>query len=248
MAYASYVRRGDRFPPAMRMLPYSLEAAYDLIYTLRDLRRTLVLVRSGLLTFFPEETDGLQHIYGIIERDLLMAESIGQELSRQLQTALIDTDEDIVRLATMTVPATRGVWINQLYLTSTADRHITDASGAVPIPIDAKPFTITLRTVYTSANLGGFIDTSTFPCRLSDLINAIFSILHLAVPPQLHIWTEVSEGADTSVRRILASATIQDVIRARQPLTRFLLLIQDPPSAIGRDSTRELLSPEVYLL
>ena len=123
MAYASYVRRGDRFPPAMRMLPYSLEAAYDLIYTLRDLRRTLVLVRSGLLTFFPEETDGLQHIYGIIERDLLMAESIGQELSRQLQTALIDTDDDIVRLATMTVPATRGVWINQLYLTSTADRH-----------------------------------------------------------------------------------------------------------------------------
>ena len=53
----------------MRMLPYSLEAAYDLIYTLRDLRRTLVLVRSGLLTFFPEETDGLQHIYGIIERE-----------------------------------------------------------------------------------------------------------------------------------------------------------------------------------
>jgi hypothetical protein len=70
MAYASYVRRGDRFPPAMRMLPYSLEAAYDLIYTLRDLRRTLVLVRSGLLTFFPEETDGLQHIYGIIEREI----------------------------------------------------------------------------------------------------------------------------------------------------------------------------------
>ena len=68
------------------------------------------------------------------------------------------------------------------------------------------------------------------------------------MPPQLHIWTEVSEGADTSVRRILASATIQDVIRARQPLTRVLLLIQDPPSAIGRDSTRELLSPEVYLL
>lgn len=76
------------------MLLYGLEAAHDLICTLRDLRRTNTLVQSGLATLFPDEADGLQLMYGTLDRDLLQAEKV----DRTLLTALASTHEDVDRL------------------------------------------------------------------------------------------------------------------------------------------------------
>ena len=60
-----YVRlRGEEHQLLMpvKMILYSLEAAQDLMVTVRDLRRTVRLVQSGCVTLFPEEADGLQLI------------------------------------------------------------------------------------------------------------------------------------------------------------------------------------------
>ena len=81
MAFARRVRQGERLPGPTRMLLYGLEAAHDLICTLRDLRRTNTLVQSGLATLFPDEADSLQLMYGTLDRDLLQAEKVGQDVT-----------------------------------------------------------------------------------------------------------------------------------------------------------------------
>lgn len=55
------------------------------------LRRTNTLVQSGLATLFPDEADGLQLMYGTLDRDLLQAEKV----DRTLLTALASTHEDV---------------------------------------------------------------------------------------------------------------------------------------------------------
>ena len=57
-AAMEYVRlRGDehQLPRPVKMILYSLEAAQDLTVTIRDLRRTVRLVQSGCVTYFPDE-------------------------------------------------------------------------------------------------------------------------------------------------------------------------------------------------
>jgi len=50
------------------MLVYGLEAAQNLTITLRDLRRTVKLLQSGLVILFPDETSGLQLLYSTLDR------------------------------------------------------------------------------------------------------------------------------------------------------------------------------------
>ena len=54
-----YVRlRGEehQLPMPVKMILYGLEAAQDLMVTVRDLRRTVRLVQSGCVTFFPRRS------------------------------------------------------------------------------------------------------------------------------------------------------------------------------------------------
>ena len=76
----------------------------------------------------------------------------------QLLTALAETPEDIVQLAAFSSPASRGVWINRLYLVPTGPGSLTDGSGRYPVPLDAHPFRVVVRTIQITASLGGFID------------------------------------------------------------------------------------------
>lgn len=72
-----YVRlRGEehQLPTPVKMILYGLEAAQDLMVTVRDIRRTVRLVQSGCVTFFPEEAYGLQLIYSTLDIDLQQVE------------------------------------------------------------------------------------------------------------------------------------------------------------------------------
>ena len=55
--------------------------------TVRDLRRTVRLVQSGCVTFFPEEAHGLQLIKNTLEADLQQVELDGQRITQHLLTA-----------------------------------------------------------------------------------------------------------------------------------------------------------------
>ena len=68
-----YVRlRGEehRLPRPVKMILYSLEAAQDLMVTVRDLRRTVRLVQAGCIAYFPDKAPGLQRVYNILDVDL----------------------------------------------------------------------------------------------------------------------------------------------------------------------------------
>jgi uncharacterized membrane protein len=67
-------------------------------------------------------------------------------------------------------------------------------------------------------------------------------------PPCLRTWTEAADEIDTVVRPVSQDTLLRDVVRAIQPIVRIQVLIQDPPSAVVSDSTRELLFPSVVLL
>ena len=130
-----YVRlRGEEhhFSMPVKMILYSLEAAQDLMVAVRDLRRTVRLVQSGCVTFFPEEAHGLQLIYNTLEADLQQVELDGQRITQHLLTALAASYEDIVRVAGFSRPSTRGVWVNHLYLVPAADGGMTDQGGTCP--------------------------------------------------------------------------------------------------------------------
>jgi hypothetical protein len=91
------------------------------------------------------------------------------------------------------------VWINYLYLTPTATGSVTDRSGSVPVPIDARPFRIILQTIQVTATPGGHLDCTALPLPLLTMIEECFALLNIALPPRLRLWTEVTEGTDTVV-------------------------------------------------
>ena len=76
-------------------------------------------MQSGIITLFPDEASGLYRLYSTLDRDLMQVERSCQFITLQLLTALAETPEDIVQLAAFSCPASRGVWINQLYLVPT---------------------------------------------------------------------------------------------------------------------------------
>ena len=248
MAFARFVRQGHPVPSSTKMILYGLEAAQDLMVTIRDLRRTVKLVQSGLITLFPDEAFGLQLMYSTLDRDLLQVERVGQLITTQLLTALTETHEDVVQLAAFSCLASRGLWINRLYLLPSSRGLITDKSGALPVPLDARPFRVVVHTVQVTANLGGFLDLTALPLPISTLADTVFRLIGMARPPGLSIWTEVAAGIDTAVQPVRLDTLLTEIVRAIQPLIRIQILIQDPPNAARRDSTRELLSPDVFLL
>ena len=248
MAFARLRQRGHQVPPPVRIILYGLEAAQELITTMRDLRRTVRLMQSGLITLFPDEASGLHLLYSTLDRDLMQVERSSQFITLQLLTALAEMHEDIVQLAAFSRPATRGVWINQLYLVPAGRGSLTDISGSHPVPLDARPFRIVVRTVHVTASLGGFIDETALAVSLSVLVDIVFTLLRVDRPPCLHTWTETAEGTDTVVRPVPQDRLLRDVVRAIQPFVRIQVLIQDPPNAAVSDSTSELLSPSVVLM
>ena len=60
---------------------HGLEAAQELTNTVRDLRRTVKLLQSGLVILFPDETSGLQLLYSTLDRDLMQVERTSQFLT-----------------------------------------------------------------------------------------------------------------------------------------------------------------------
>ena len=153
-----------------------------------------------------------------------------------------------VPLAAFSCPASRGVWINRLYLVPTGLGSLTDESGRRPVPLDAHPFRVVVQTVQIAASLGGFVDATALAVSLSAFIDIAFVLLRANRPPYISTWTEVADGIDTVVRQLSQDTLLRDVARAIQPLVRIQFLIKDPPNAAVSDSTSELLSPSVVLL
>ena len=249
MAYARFRHGSHQVPLSVRMLVYGLEAAQNLTITLRDLRRTVKLLQSGLVILFPDETSGLQlFLYSTLDRDLMQVERTCQFLTHQLLTAMAETHEDIVQLAAFSSPADRGVWINRLYFIPAGPGSLTDGSGRYPVPLDAPPFRVVVRTVLITASLGGFIDTETLAAPISSLVELTFALLQVNRPWNIRTWTEVADGVDTIVVSVSQDTLLRDIVRELQPFVRIQILMQDPPTAVVSDSTSELLSPRVVLL
>ena len=248
MAYARFRHDRHQVPSSVRMLMHGLEAAQELTNTLRDLRRTVKLLQSGLVILFPDETSGLQLLYSTLDRDLMQVERTSQFLTHQLLIAMAETHHDIVRLAAFCSPADRGVWINRLFLIPAGPGSLTDGSGRHPVPLDAHPFRIVVRTVLITASLGGFIDTEALAAPVSSLVELTFALLRVNRPWNIRTWTEVSDGVDTTVVSVAQDTLLSDIVRELQPFVRIQILMQDPPTAVVSDSTSELLSPRVVLL
>ena len=246
-----YVRlRGEEhhFSMPVKMILYSLEAAQELMVAVRDLRRTVRLVQSGCVTFFPEEAHGLQLIYNILEADLQLVELDGQRITQQLLIALAASYEDIVQVAGFSRPSTRGVWVNHLYLVPAADGGMTDQAGLAPVPIDARPFRLSIQTIHITATLGGFLDRRTMRQAADTVVEVAFLLLRTGLPPNLRIWTTTAAGTNTTVQRLQPSTLLAEVARMMAPAIRFSFLVQDPPTAATRSPDRELSAPEVVLL
>ena len=77
----------------------------------------------------------------------MQVERTCQSITLQFLTALAETPEDIVQLAAFSSPANRGVWINRLYLVPAGPGSLTDGSGRYPVPLDAHPFRVVVKTV-----------------------------------------------------------------------------------------------------
>ena len=232
MAFARFRQRGHQAPPSVRIILHGLEAAQELTTTLRDLRRTVRLMQSGLVILFPDEVTGLQLLYSTLDRDLMQVERSCQSITLQLLTALAETPEDIVHLAAFSSPACRGVWINRLYLVPTGTGSLSDGSGSYPVPLDAHPFTVVVRTVQITASLGGFIDSQALEVPLSVLVDLVFVLLRVNQPSNISNWTEAADGTDTVVRPVSRDTLLIEMVRALQPFVRIQILIQDPPNAV----------------
>ena len=115
------------------------------------------------------------------------------------------------------------------------------------MPLDARPFRVVVLTVQVTATLTGHLDLTARPLSISTLVDTIFELMGLVRPPRLSISAELATGTGTAVRQVRSDTLSADIARALQPYVRIQILIQDPPN-IGRDSTRELLSPEVFVL
>jgi len=150
-----------------------------------------------------------------------------------------------VQWAAFSSPASRGVWINRLYLVPTGPGSLTDGSGKYPVPLDAHPFRVVVRTVQITASLGGFIHTLALAVSLSALVDLIFVLLRVNRPSNISTWTD-ADGIDTFVRPVSRDTLLREVRELQ--FVRIQILIQDPPTALVSDSTSELLSPRVVLL
>ena len=246
-----YVRlRGHehRLPRPVRMILYGLEAAQDLMVTIRDLRRTVRLVQAGCIAYFPDEAPGLQRTYNILDVDLQQVEMDGQQITQHLLTALAASYEDVVQLSSFSTPSTRGVWINHLYLVDTNDGIISDQAGSTPVPVDAFPFRLHIQTLHIVATLGGFIDLTVLRHTVEALIEAAFLLLRVGRPPNLSVWCTVLTSTERTVREVRQSIRLVDVARLMAPLSRFNLLVHDPPATFRRDPSAMLNAPEVVLL
>ena len=131
----------------------------------------------------------------------MQVERTCQSITLQLLTALAETPEDIVQLAAFSSPANRGVWINRLYLVPAGPGSLTDGSGRYPVPLDAHPFRVVVKTVQITASLGGFIDTLALAVSLSSLVDLIFVLLRVSRPWNIRTWTD-ADGIDTFVRPV----------------------------------------------
>ena len=178
----------------------------------------------------------------------MQVERTCQSITHQLLTALAETHEDIVQLAAFSSPTDRGVWINRLYLVPAGPGSLTDGSGRYPVPLDAHPFRVVVRTVQIMASLGGFIDTLALAAPISSLVELTFVLLRVSRPWNIRTWTEAADGVDTMVRPVSQDTLLRDVVRELQPFVRIQILMQDPPTALVSNSTSELLSPRVVLL
>ena len=185
MAFAWYRRQGDPAPPPTRMILYGLEAVQDLTVAVRDLQRTVRLLQSGFTTLFPDEASGLRLRYSVLDRDLMQVERTGQDITVQLLTALAETHEDIVQLAATNCPASRGVWrcMDQSTIFGTCRPRGTDKSGVLPVPLDAQPFRVVVRTAQITATLGGYIDPTALALPLSALVDLVFIMVGKCRPP-----------------------------------------------------------------
>ena len=118
----------------------------------------------------------------------------------------------------------------------------------LPVPVDARPFRVVVLTVQVTATLAGHLDLAVLPLPISALVDTVFELIGLERPPRLSISAELATGTCTAVRQVRSDILLADIVRALQPYVRIQILIQDPPNTVGRDSTRELLSPGVFVL
>ena len=246
-----YVRlRGHehRLPRPVKMILYGLEAAQDLMVTIRDLRRTVRLVQAGCIAYFPDEAPGLQRAYNILDVDLQQVEMDGQQITQHLLTALAVSYEEVVRLSSFSTPSTRGVWINHLYLVDTNDGSISDQAGLTPVPVDALPFRLHIQTLHIVAALGGFMDVMVLRHTVESLIEAAFLLLRVGRPPNISVWCTVLTSTERTVREVRQNIRLVDVARLMSPLSRFNLLVHDPPATARRDPSVMLNAPEVVLI
>ena len=237
-----------RLPRPVKMILHGIEAAQDLMVTIRDLRRTVRLVQAGCIAYFPDEVPGLQHAYNILDVDLQQVEMDGQRVTQHLLTALAASYEDTAQLASFSTPSTRGVWINHLYLVDTNEGSISDQAGVIPVPMDAFPFRLHIQTLHIVATLGGFIDMLVLRHPVEALIEVAFMLLRVGRPPNLSVWCTVFTNAERTAREVRQSTRLVDVARLMAPLSRFNLLVHDPTAVHRRDASTILYSPEVVLL
>ena len=237
-----------RLPRPVKMILHGIEAAQDLMVTIRDLRRTVRLVQAGCIAYFPDEAPGLQQAYNILDVDLQQVEMDGQRVTQHLLTALASSYEDIAELASFSTPSTRGVWINHLYLVDTNEGTISDQAGVIPVPMDAFPFRLHIQTLHIVATLGGFIDMLVLRHPVEALIEVAFMLLRVGRPPNLSVWCTVFTSAERTAREVRQNTRLVDVARLMAPLSRFNLLVHDPTVVHRRDPSTILNSPEVVLL
>ena len=237
-----------RLPRPVKMILHGIEAAQDLMVTIRDLRRTVRLVQAGCVAYFPDEAPRLQQAYNILDVDLQQVEMDGQRVTQHLLTALASSYEDIAELASFSTPSTRGVWINHLYLVDTNEGTISDQAGVIPVPMDAFPFRLHIQTLHIVATLGGFIDMLVLRHPVEALIEVAFMLLRVGRPPNLSVWCTVFTSAERTAREVRQNTRLVDVARLMAPLSRINLLVHDPTVVHRRDPSTLLNSPEVVLL
>ena len=247
MEYVRLRGREHSLSRPVKMILYGLEAAQDLMVTIRDLRRTVRLVQAGCIAYFPDEAPGLQQAYNILDVDLQQVEMDGQQITQHLLTALAASYEDVAQLASFSTPSTRGVWINHLFLVDTNEGIITDQAGSTPVPVDAFPFRLHIQTLHIVATLGGFIDMMVLRYTVDALIEAAFLLLRVGRPPNLSVWCTVLTGTERTAQEVRQSIRLVDVARLMAPLSRFNLLVHDPTVTFRRDPSTMLNAPEVVL-
>ena len=204
MAFAWYGRRERTALPPRRMIYFGLEAAQDLTVTVRDLRRTVRLLRSGFTTLFPDEALGLHLRYSILDRDLMQVERTCQEITTQLLTAIASTGDDIARLAALNCPATRGVWINRVYPVPFSG-VLTDQSGVLPVSLEAQPFRLILHTVQVAAIVGGYLDPTALAYTVDNVVDLVYLLIGTGRPQRLRAWTEQLQETDATCENTRAA-------------------------------------------